>query len=307
MKKMLSIAVALTFLGVMAVRAADDAAAEAAAEAKVKQYLASINYQSGVIPLGSGLATLNVSEKFRYVSPADAAKILLLWGNPPTKEKPLGMLFPAQMRAESTNGWAVLIEWVADGYVKDDDAEKIDYADMMKDLKASVHESNAERVKEGYPSIELVGWATPPRYDKVTHKLYWAKEIKFDGASENTLNYDLRILGRKGVLVLSVISDISRLAEIEAVSPELLAMVDFNAGERYADFKPGSDKYATYGIAALIAGGVAAKAGLFKGLIIAILAAKKFIILGAVALFAFIGKLFKRRKEKEPDRFTPGQ
>ena len=30
-------------------------------------------------------------------------------------------------------------------------------------------------------SMELVGWAAPPRYDKATHKLYWAKELKVDG------------------------------------------------------------------------------------------------------------------------------
>src|SRR2546426_2131137 len=35
-----------------------------------------------------------------------------------------------------------------------------------------------------------------------------------------------------------------------------------NEGHRYADFVPGTDKVAEYGIAALIAGGVAAKAGL---------------------------------------------
>jgi uncharacterized membrane-anchored protein len=54
---------------------------------------------------------------------------------------------------------------------------------------------------------------------------------------------------------------------------------------------------ATYGIAALVAGGAlaaAAKFGLLKGLWIFILAAKKFIIIGAVAVAAYFKKFFKR-------------
>ena len=46
-------------------------------------------------------------------------------------------------------------------------------------------------------------------------------------------------------------------------------MVDFQEGHRYADFTESTDKVATYGIAALVAGGIAAKVGLFKGLWVA--------------------------------------
>jgi uncharacterized membrane-anchored protein len=36
--------------------------------------------------------------------------------------------------------------------------------------------------------------------------MYWAKEINFGGDSENTLNYNIRVLGRKGVLLLNFIA-----------------------------------------------------------------------------------------------------
>ncbi|HEY5893151.1 MAG TPA: hypothetical protein VIT91_07960 [Chthoniobacterales bacterium] len=42
----------------------------------------------------------------------------------------------------------------------------------------------------------------------------------------------------------------------------------------------------TYGIAALVAGGIAAKLGFFKGLWVALFAAKKFIIIGIIALWS---------------------
>ena len=73
-------------------------------------------------------------------------------------------------------------------------------------------------------------------------------------------------------------------------------MINFGDGNRYADFDPKVDKVATYGIAALVAGGIAAKAGLFKMAWIFILGAKKFIILGVGAAIAWIKKLCNKPK-----------
>jgi uncharacterized membrane-anchored protein len=76
-----------------------------------------------------------------------------------------------------------------------------------------------------------------------------------------------------------------------------LAAIDFNQGSRYADFSESAgDKVATYGVAALVAGGIAAKAGLFKGLWVLLLAGKKFIILGVAAVAAWFRKIFGKKK-----------
>jgi uncharacterized membrane-anchored protein len=164
-------------------------------------------------------------------------------------------------------------------------------------MQASVTEENKERTKQGYPAITLVGWAAPPHYDAATHKLYWAKHLKVDGADEDTLNYSIRILGRKGVLELNAIAGLGQFDAIDKQTPQILGMVEFSGGSRYADFDPKTDKVAKYGIAALVAGGVvagAAKLGLLKGLWVGILALKKFIIVAALAVGAFFKKLFKR-------------
>lgn len=124
-----------------------------------------------------------------------------IWGNPPSPEKPLGMIVPADFDPFSDQTWCVVIRYQEDGYVKDDDAEKINYTKLLKEMQEGVREASAQRVKEGYPPIELVGWAAAPRYDQQTHKFYWAKELKFgDGKEGNTLNYNLRVLGRSGIL-----------------------------------------------------------------------------------------------------------
>lgn len=269
--------------------------------AQIEQMVKSLQYQHGEIKVKDGLATLNVPASFKYLDAKDAKTVLVtLWGNPADQaDDVIGMLMPADMSPVDTN-WAVTISYDDSGYVKDDDASKINYDDLLKQMQQGVRDENKDRTDKGYPAIELVGWAAAPRYDAATHKLYWAKDIRFAGEPEDTLNYDIRILGRHGVLDLDAVAGMSQLSEIENRTPDILNMVDFDQGNRYADFDPKADKVAKYGIAALVAGGavgVAAKLGLFKLIWVFILAAKKFIIIGIAAIAAFFKKIFKGRNQ----------
>ena len=280
------------------VRAEEDPKREAAL-AKARQLAASLKYRDGEVTLRGDLARLNLPPELRYLSPDDAATVLeRLWGNPPSRDKSLGMLVPAGVSLMDPSAWAVIIGYEEDGYVKDDDASKINYDDLIKKMRDGVKAGNEERVKQGYPAIELIGWAAPPRYDAAAKKMYWAKEVKFGDNPENTLNYDIRVLGRRGVLILSAVAGMSQLADIETATPMLLGAVDFQNGYRYTDFKPGTDKVATYGLAALVAGGVLAKTGFLKVLFAGLLAAKKFVIIGFIALSGFIKKLFGGSKSR---------
>jgi uncharacterized membrane-anchored protein len=258
-----------------------------------------LKYQQGEIDLRDGLAILSVPKDFRFLDADDAETVLVkLWRNPPSQKKPLGMLIPAGMTPFSTNCWVVTISYDEDGYVKDDDASKINYDDLLKQMQKAVEENNRVREEKGYPAVHLIGWAEPPRYDATTHKMYWARQIKFDGEDGDTLNYSIRMLGRRGVLELNAIANVDQLPEIDAQTPQILGMVDFKEGNRYADFDPKVDKVAKYGLAALVTGGVlaaAAKLGFLKVLWLGILAAKKLIVLGVVAVVAYFKKLFKRK------------
>src|SRR5204862_260654 len=129
--------------------------------------------------------------------PAETDIALRPWGNPPGRET-LGMLVPAGVQVLTPEGWGVIISFTEDGYVKDDDAAKIDYRELLRTMQQATHEANPERAKAGYATVELVGWAEPPRYDSVAHKLYWAKDLKFTDDSAHTLNYNIRVLGRRG-------------------------------------------------------------------------------------------------------------
>jgi len=179
--------------------------------------------------------------------------------------------------------------------VDDKGAESIDYDKLLKSMKKDVEKGNKERVKEGYEPLHLVGWAKPPHYNEKTHKLYWARELDFEGSPQHTLNYSVRILGRRGVLVLNAVAGMDQLRAVAATVPSMLAFTDFNQGNRYADYHEGVDPKAAFGIAGLIAGAAAAKAGLFKGLWLAILGLKKVLIVVVAAVAGFFKRIFGRK------------
>ena len=204
-----------------AVRAQDDAP-EKAALAKAMKLADALKYQDGEVTLRGDLAKLKLPRELRYLGPDDAATVLeRIWGNPPSRAKTLGLLVPASIPIIAPNSWAVIITYEEDGYVKDDDATKINYDDLLKQMRADVKAGNAEREKQGYDSIELVGWAATPRYEAAAKKMYWAKELKFERAPENTLNYNIRVLGRRGVLVLNAVAGMAQLPDIEAATPSI--------------------------------------------------------------------------------------
>ncbi len=271
-------------------------------EMKERDEIASkLKFQQGEIKLKDGLATLKVPANFRYLDPDQTDTVLVkLWGNPPRQEKTLGMLFPAEIGPADDESWGVVITYDEDGYVKDDEAASINYNDLLKEMQEGTREANQERIKQGYEAVELIGWAAPPRYDKEAHKLYWAKELSFGGATEHTLNYDIRALGRRGVLSLNAVAAMSQLQKIEKDMRQVLTFVEFNEGHRYSDYVAGVDKVAAYGIGALIAGKLAAKAGLFKLLLVFAAKAWKLLIVAALAVSAFIKRLLSGRKKEEP-------
>jgi uncharacterized membrane-anchored protein len=261
-----------------------------------QQFLASLKFQEGKITLPDGIATLDLPASFRYLSPAEAERVLVDgWGNPPGMTS-LGMIVPANISVLSPEGWGVVITYDKDGHVKDDDADSIKYDQLLKEMQEGLASHNEERKKNGYPAMRLVGWAEQPAYDKASHKLYWAKELQTEGSKQNGLNYNIRVLGREGVLVLNAVAPMNQIAKIKTEMTQVTAFTGFTPGNRYADFNSSTDKVAEYGLAALVAGGVASKLGLFGKLLAMLIAFKKVILLAVAGLGGSIYKFFKRKK-----------
>jgi uncharacterized membrane-anchored protein len=263
-------------------------------ERELAAILKSLHPVSGDVVIPGASATLHLGKDYYYLPPDEARRVIVdAWGNPPdTGEGVLGLVFPAG-KTFLDDVWGAVITYEPSGYVTDEDAAKEDYDSLLSDMKEGIEAVNDERVRQGYPAQHLIGWAQAPSYDARSHSLVWAKNVQFAGQNENTLSYDVRLLGRNGVLSLNMITGMSKLDETRDAAAKFARSAEFQPGSRYADFKSG-DKKAGYGLAGLIAAGagvaVAKKLGLL-GIILAF--GKKFLVI-ILALLGGVGAWFRR-------------
>ena len=205
----------------------------------------------------------------------------------------------------NTNGdWAVYFEFEDIGYVKDDDKDKLDAAKLLQSYQKGTAAGNKRREAAGRPPIEIVGWDQEPKYDAATHNLTWC--LRARSAGNEFVNFDTRVLGRKGVMKVVLACAPEDLPKVLPEFTGLLATHKFLGGESYAEYRQG-DKVAKYGLGALVLGGAAvgaAKLGLlswvlplFKKLWVLVVA----VIVG-VANFAkkLYAKLTGRQRDEPP-------
>lgn len=199
--------------------------------------------------------------------------------------------------------------WSSDstGHIDDKDAADEDYNSVLADLKSGEEELNKAAREAGYAGGSTVGWAQAPTYDPTTRTLIWARNIKFDGEPQNTLNYDVRTLGREGTLSLNMVDTMGHLGAVRADAAKLGRTVEFLPGQTYADFNPKTDKLADYGLAGLVAGGVGLAVAKKVGLIgLALVFLKKgfiFLLIGLASAWKWIARKLGLRKEEEIEQW----
>jgi uncharacterized membrane-anchored protein len=201
----------------------------------------------------------------------------------PTSGRELGFLAPAGEE------WFAVFEYDDVGYVKDDEKGSLDADALLESIKAGTAAGNKERARRGWPALNVIGWETPPRYNDETHNLEWAVRAESEG--QHIVNYNTRLLGRGGVMEVTLVTDPALLQETLPKFKTMLAGFDFAEGQKYSQFRPG-DKMAAYGLTGLIVGGGTAalvKTGAFKWIWKALVAA-------AVGIGALFKRLFSREK-----------
>ncbi|HPZ87287.1 MAG TPA: DUF2167 domain-containing protein [Flavihumibacter sp.] len=222
-----------------------------------------LHYQTGNIILAAGNAEIKVPAGFRFLNPEQAQYVLSdLWGNPPDSSI-IGLLVPTDRGVLSPDSWAFTISYDEMGYVKDDDAADINYDQLLKDQQKEVREANADRVANGFESVDFINWASAPYYDKERKTLHWAKELKFGDDSVHTLNYNIRVLGRRGIYLLNAIAGMKEMPVVKKEINKVVNSIEFQNGSRYADYESGSDNVAAWTVGGLVAGKILAKTGFF--------------------------------------------
>ncbi len=260
-----------------------------------------MKWEQGSISISGNAVKLNIPKGFKFLNATQSQYVLEdLWGNLEDKSV-LGMIFRENLNPLGDTTWAYIVTFEKMGFVKDNDADDIKYDELLKELKEDSKKANEERVKQGMGRFELIGWAQKPYYDKKNKVLHWAKEYQSENSEEHTLNYDIRILGRKGVLSLNAVAGISHLAEVKSNIDQVLKMAEFTEGNKYTDFKPGTDEIAAWTIGGLVAGKVLAKVGLWA------IFAKffKLILIGIAGVGGIIWKFITGKRKKREEQYTP--
>lgn len=260
-----------------------------------------IKYQKGNVDVNADVK-LTVPIGYKFMPQKDAEFVVYdFWGNP-KQDGLLGMIVKDDYSIANPDAWAFIVTYENSGFVKDEDAADLDYDEMMENIKDEEKDSNAEREKEGYEAIHMIGWAAKPYYDQKNNILHWAKSMIFGISTDTTLNYDVRILGRKGVLSLNAVGTIDQLADVQSHIPDIIHIASFKEGSKYTDFDPKIDKVAAYTIGGLVAGKLLAKAGLLALLLKNI----KLVLLAIGVMFGglknkIVGLFSKKKQRAEPE------
>jgi uncharacterized membrane-anchored protein len=244
------------------------------------------------VHLGS-VAQIDVPVGFVFLDAKNYRAMLKSEGEPVSGDE-VGWL------SATNEDWAVAFDFSDVGYVKDDDKDQLEHPEkLLSRIKEGNDEANKTRAKAGNPTIENVGWEIPPKYDAETHNLEWAIRCTVEG--KPLLNYNTRLLGRKGVMEVVLICEPAQLQETLPKFRSLLTGYSYQSGQSYAEYRPG-DKIAKYGLGALVVGGAAvgaAKLGLFAWVAVLFKKAWKLVVILFAAIASFFKKLFGRKNTAE--------
>jgi uncharacterized membrane-anchored protein len=192
----------------------------------------------------------------------------------------------------------VAIEFLREGFVKDNDWSDVDPDDFLQQLIEGQREANKERAANGQKPFDVISWIEKPSYDATTHVAHYVLELGDD--QQHWPNAVAVKLGREGYHKFIWVGDMEQYRKNgKQVLASVLDGHSYDAGYRYIDVKEG-DKVAAYGIAGLVAAVAGVKLG--KGLLAGAfaflaIAGKKLAILViplAAGLWAGVKRFFRR-------------
>jgi uncharacterized membrane-anchored protein len=245
-------------------------------------------------PIGSELAEIDFAEDYIFLDAAGTRRLMELTQNPVTGNE-MATIAPIDENA----GWFVVFEFDEIGYVPDDEKDELDADAMIESIRSATEAANDERRERGWETMTIAGWHEEPHYDDRTNNLSWA--IIAESGGEQNINRIIKVLGRHGVMTVTLVAAPEELISAVPLTDTLLAGYRYQPGSSYAEYVPGSDKLAEYGLTALVVGGGAAalvKSGLLARL-------WKPIALGLVALGAGIKRFFMGGRSADHDSEKP--
>ena len=243
-------------------------------------------------------AKIHLPTSMDFIPKAQAQTLMMSWGNGESPEL-VGMI----TSRDPEQSWVMTVDYVSEGHVNDEDAKQWNADDLLSSIKDGTAAGNEDRVKQGFPALEILGWIEPPKYDSKLHKLIWSMKAQDKGAAPDvpkTVNYNTYALGRDGYFKLDLLTDEKHIEAEKSYAQTVLAALEYNTGKKYEDFRQDTDHMAEYGIAALIGGAVAHKLGFLALASVFILKFVKIIGVAVVLGLGAIRRFFKRAPKDKP-------
>jgi uncharacterized membrane-anchored protein len=244
------------------------------------------NWQRGPThaEIGGKIAEIDVPDGYVFLGKEDTQKLMQMMENPVSGQE-LALVAPA-----GEESWFLVFEWDPIGWVDDKEKDELDADGLLASIQEGTRAGNEERKKRGWATMEIVGWQEPPHYDDRTKNLTWAILGQTEG--HQIVNRNVKLLGRRGVMTATLVADPGQLASVTPLADQLIAKYQFQAGSTYAEFIPGTDDVAKYGLGALVVGGAGAalaKSGLLARF-------WKLLVVGGAGLVAGIRRFFGRKE-----------
>src|SRR3990167_3706997 len=103
-------------------------------------------------------ATLELPDGFIYMGKGETTALLERLGNR-SDPRTVGGIYPKNINEAK---YFLILEWEDVGYVKDDEADKLDAKEILESIREGTEEGNKFRAEKGLPPVSVVGWDEPP-------------------------------------------------------------------------------------------------------------------------------------------------
>jgi uncharacterized membrane-anchored protein len=180
--------------------------------------------------------------------PAQAAAAVIARMGNPVRGNLIGLVLGG-------DDWMVVLEYVADGHVRDDGQEALNAAKLLSRMQAGSEEDRRRR-QQGLETLRATRWLDVPRYDPHRHQLAWSVEYQTLGSNgavvRSSTNTTTVALGRLSHINLNLVA-VPGGSQKNGYLSTLMSGLTFLPGRRYEDFDARKDRLAPYSLSGLIA------------------------------------------------------
>lgn len=262
----------------------------------MRKFEASLDYKNGTVSISENRATLRLMDGYRFLDSRDAKKILLgLWGQPSPKNTD-GIILAPGIGPFSDDTWAFGLSFDATGHIIDIGDTGIDSEVIMAKLKNNLVNENRKRQNEDLQTIEILDWEIKPIYDKTHRCLYWAIKYSFSNEIQNEIIYNIKMLGRNGVLSISTQVREKLSDQLNNHMKNVIRFAEFNPGQEYDAFDGKKETPSESKLSDLITGAKAKEETLQEKITNGLASYRRFLILIIFASLYLITKHFRSSK-----------